>query len=146
MQATPSSSTGGGPAWQPVSVSQLSAPLQKRPSSQGNPGPGTQTPAPSQTSTAVQALPSSQALPGASNWQLDEQQSPSAVPPSSQLSPSSSVPLPQIAKSEVTSVRRWLRPFAGLVTSGPVVVISVRRPATVSEGSCSKSSRASAAA
>src|SRR5262245_62366500 len=56
-----------------------------------------QTPAPSQPfALRVQALPSSQGLPDGSNLQVELQQSPSRVLPSSQSSSASTTPLPQI--------------------------------------------------
>jgi hypothetical protein len=74
---------------------QASLTVQKSPSSHGAVLFGcVQTPAPLQTSL-VHRLPSlAQALPDASNWQVDEQQSPSTLLPSSHCSPGSRMPLP----------------------------------------------------
>src|SRR5262245_21115820 len=55
-------------------------------SAQSSGVPGSHVPRPSQVSSTVQRLESSQALPGASYWQVDEQQSPSSVLPSSHCS------------------------------------------------------------
>ncbi len=70
---------------QPEPVLQVSC-VQGLLSLQTTGAPGSQVPAPSQVSLAVHASPSLQALPEPSNWQVDEQQSPLAVLPSSHCS------------------------------------------------------------
>ena len=90
----------GSPTWAPqLPAEQVSAPLQKTPSSQGAVLLAwTQVPAPSHWSS-VQALPSSvQAVSAASRVQADEQQSPSAVLPSSHCS------LPSVTESPQTGM------------------------------------------
>jgi hypothetical protein len=94
---------------QPLPVSQESV-VQILESLQSSAGPAMQLPAPLHWSGTVQALLSlSHALPDASNWQVDEQQSPLAVPPSSHSSPYSTVLSPQTASeanAALTSGRR----------------------------------------
>ena len=146
VHATPSSAVGAMPETQPTSLSQLSTPLQNSPSSQLKGEPETQDPAPSQASAEVHASPSEQADAAPSKKQAEEQQSPSAIPPSSQSSPNSIVPFPQTAKRLVTSVRRWTKPLAGFVTKGPWLFINDFSSATVRVGSCSNSRSPRAAA
>ena len=115
VQPTPSSATGSALSTQPNTESQLSIPVQKNPSSQTGATPPTQVPA-AQVSVVVQASPSSQAatvklatgqvaprpsqtllsvhtswsvhaVAAATRPQLDVQQSPSRVLPSSHCSP-----------------------------------------------------------
>ena len=95
-------SAHGSPAW-PLQAPplQTSSPLQNTPSSQETPlaAGWVQAPAPSHTSS-VQTLPSSaQALPPDSSWQVEEQQSPPSVLPSSHCSPGSTTPLPHTTPS-----------------------------------------------
>src|SRR5262245_52735256 len=56
--------------------------------------PDSQVPRPSQVSSPLQRSPSVQELPGASYWHVDEQQSPSAVLPSSHCSGTVTTPSP----------------------------------------------------
>src|SRR5215472_11958925 len=60
--------------------------VQGLPSSQSRAVPGSQVPAPSQVSLPLQTVASGQGEPADSKWQVAEQQSPSAVLPSSQSS------------------------------------------------------------
>src|SRR6185369_3577474 len=72
--------------------------------------PSTQTP-PEQVSPTVQESPSSQLAPsGPIVWQSLEQQSPSAALPSSQTSPGSRRPFPQI--EQISRLQLWSVPVS----------------------------------
>ena len=72
----------------------------------------------------VQALESPQLEPGVSKLQSAAQQSPATVPPSSQSSPGSRTPFPQLATREATpsptSERGKESPLSGFVTVTPL--------------------------
>src|SRR5215813_13732789 len=70
---------------QPPTGSQESC-VQRLPSSQSSGVPGRQVPAPSHVSAPLQTVLSAHELPTASTWQVEEQQSPFEVLPSSQSS------------------------------------------------------------
>src|SRR5262245_45076415 len=72
--------------------------------------PGSQVPRPSQVSSPLQRSPSVQELPGASSWQVDEQQSPSAVLPSSHCSGTVTTPSPHEQSFSRKSVAPKLTP------------------------------------
>ena len=91
-----SSQSGAGPPTQ-IPSAQRSDVVQALPSSQPlvlKPVTG-QVPAPSQVVLSVHGFPSSHDVSADSNWQVDEQQSPLAVLPSSHASPVSTIPFPQ---------------------------------------------------
>jgi hypothetical protein len=101
LQASPSGQGAVLSAFTHPVVGSHESSVQTLPSSQSNGGPTvTQFPAPSHSSAPSQAFRLSQPPPAASNMQLAEQQSPSAVLPSSQSSPVSTMPLPQTAAAQ----------------------------------------------
>ena len=136
-----SSKTGAGPTHPPAAALQISSPLHRSVPSQ--------TPA-EQVSPPMQVSPSSHTVPSGSSRQVDEQQSPSTVLPSSQVSPDSRKALPHrgvvaAIKAASMSVRLKERPLSGFVTSGPYALRSVRTSEGVSAGFASNSRAAPAA-
>src|SRR5439155_17567055 len=96
VQTLASSQVFGTPTHAPLK--QVSATVQTLPSLHalkvGVPPP--QTPAPSHVVAVRHTFVPVHGAPAGSNWQVDEQQSPSSVLPSSHCSPGSTTPLPQI--------------------------------------------------
>src|SRR5262245_10358812 len=87
-----------------------------------------------QESFDVQATPSSQTLPSSASWQVDEQQSPSAVLPSSHCSPADTVPLPHGSLSTTTCATTSSLPPAVKLTVA-VTVCGPSDNASVENGS-----------
>src|SRR5262245_59942541 len=97
--------------------------MQASPSSHGAPGSagkGTQAPAPSQAMfVQARGIGSTQADPMSSNRQVDEQQSPLAVLPSSHSSPNSTMSLPQMGPPISAANRTGATGLAGSLAPEP---------------------------
>src|SRR5262249_27226306 len=117
VQALLSLQLGAGPPTQ-TPPAQVSAVVHAFPSLQArvvNPVTGRPPVALQPLALTVQTCRSSQAVPAGSSWQVDEQQSPLSVLPSSHCSLRSSTPLPQMGAIWPTSVVNWSvwRPLPG---------------------------------